>query len=230
MLFNINKSVNKINYVKYIVTNTKAILLSNKEQNIYNYFKNAYPNSFKYNGKRRPYLCKINFKNQIKYINAIYYYKTEDEIIQKILKLNKEYSKKDLTWFPSKGKINNKELIQKIHSLNLLYLGLLPNNWYKQINNIPKYNSEIKISQSLRQQIWVKYIGKKYETLCSCCNINIINCFTFECGHIVAHSKGGLCNINNLIPICGVCNKSMGNMNLNLFKNKYMLNMTSNKN
>ena len=36
----------------------------------------------------------------------------------------------------------------------------------------------------------------------------------FECGHIIPESKGGETNEDNLIPICGLCNKSMGTRNM----------------
>jgi hypothetical protein len=36
----------------------------------------------------------------------------------------------------------------------------------------------------------------------------------FEAGHIVAHSKGGLRVPENLRPVCGPCNKSMGNKDM----------------
>ena len=43
----------------------------------------------------------------------------------------------------------------------------------------------------------------------------------FECGHIVSVKEGGETNIENLLPICSSCNKSMGTENLMVFKKKY---------
>ena len=37
-----------------------------------------------------------------------------------------------------------------------------------------------------------------------------ISVFSFEVGHNIPESKGGKTTINNLIPICGDCNRSMG--------------------
>ena len=65
-----------------------------------------------------------------------------------------------------------------------------------------------------RQQVWCKYIGKIFEIECPICNINIINCFNFECGHIVPKSKGGSDEIENLRAICNICNKRMGTNNM----------------
>ena len=43
----------------------------------------------------------------------------------------------------------------------------------------------------------------------------------FDCGHIVAASEGGEDIVKNLVPICRLCNLSMGKENLNNFKNRY---------
>jgi 5-methylcytosine-specific restriction endonuclease McrA len=43
----------------------------------------------------------------------------------------------------------------------------------------------------------------------------------FEAGHIIAASNGGSDNLDNLLPICGLCNRSMGTQNLNEFKKMY---------
>ena len=39
----------------------------------------------------------------------------------------------------------------------------------------------------------------------------------FEIGHVTAFSEGGSDEIDNLRPICSLCNKSMGTKNLNVF-------------
>ena len=50
--------------------------------------------------------------------------------------------------------------------------------------------------------------------MCLCCNLNEISPFDFHTGHIIAKSKGGEMNKENLIPICHKCNLSMGNENM----------------
>ena len=68
------------------------------------------------------------------------------------------------------------------------------------------------IPYALRQQVWLKNIGEKFEGKCitNWCS-NKINVFNYECGHNIPKSKGGLLTINNLFPICRQCNSSMGN-------------------
>jgi hypothetical protein len=67
------------------------------------------------------------------------------------------------------------------------------------------------IPRALREQVWLNFIGKKFEYKClvTWCE-NIINVFNFEVGHNVPESKGGTLDISNLRPICGKCNRSMG--------------------
>lgn len=187
--------------------------------NTYSYFLEKYSNTFKYNGRRRPYLDNNKFIDNLNYIydNHKDIIITSENFIDLLLDLNLKYQQKDLNWFPSKGKVQNDSLINIIKKYNCLYFGMLPDNWYDHIIDIPEYNSEDKISQSLRQQVWTKYAKNKLEIKCICCNLNIINAFTFECGHIIASSKGGKCNIKNLVPICSLCNKSMGNINMKEF-------------
>lgn len=44
---------------------------------------------------------------------------------------------------------------------------------------------------------------------------------SFHCGHIIRQVNGGTSTIDNLIPLCVLCNLSMGKTNLDEFKEKY---------
>lgn len=72
--------------------------------------------------------------------------------------------------------------------------------------------SKQKIPKALREQLWLKRIGKKYESKCmtSWCT-NVISVFDFQCGHDIPESKGGATILENLYPICSRCNLSMSN-------------------
>jgi 5-methylcytosine-specific restriction endonuclease McrA len=78
------------------------------------------------------------------------------------------------------------------------------------------------IPRALREQVWIKYIGKKYNSKCYIhwCK-NDIDVFNFHIGHNIPESKGGDLTLENLRPICAQCNLSMGAMNMNQFMNKY---------
>jgi len=75
------------------------------------------------------------------------------------------------------------------------------------------------IPKALKCAVWEKYVGEDIgKILCMCCEITEITQMKFHCGHIIAEAMGGETNVNNLLPICESCNKSMGTKNLNDFK------------
>jgi 5-methylcytosine-specific restriction endonuclease McrA len=75
-----------------------------------------------------------------------------------------------------------------------------------------------RITASLRENVWILQNGRKFDSKCAVkwCN-TIITVFDFECGHNVAHTKGGATDISNLLPICSKCNKSMGTTSISEF-------------
>jgi 5-methylcytosine-specific restriction endonuclease McrA len=93
-------------------------------------------------------------------------------------------------------------------------------NFYKENYIKPKYKKET-IPKSLKIVVWNKYFGEATGKIkCPCCNITEITQLKFHCGHIIAEKNGGTLNIDNLMPICESCNKSMGTQNLHDFRKK----------
>jgi 5-methylcytosine-specific restriction endonuclease McrA len=70
-----------------------------------------------------------------------------------------------------------------------------------------------KIPQSLRESVWVTWCGEKFKHKCYVrwCE-TVLTPFSFEVGHNVPVSCGGCDSIDNLMPICSKCNKSMSNV------------------
>ena len=56
-----------------------------------------------------------------------------------------------------------------------------------------------------------------------CCSVEDISDTNFECGHIVSESAGGTVDIENLRPICGHCNRSIGKTNMEEFMTRYKI-------
>lgn len=77
------------------------------------------------------------------------------------------------------------------------------------------------IPATVRNSIWVKYIGTDTQPLCFCCGYESISKGNFECGHITSKKNGGKIHLDNLRPICSLCNKSMGSQNMEVFMKKY---------
>jgi len=76
------------------------------------------------------------------------------------------------------------------------------------------------IPKKIRDDLWIAYCGENYNSLCFVCS-DPISVKSFEAGHIIPASEGGSNNIDNLKPICGNCNKSMGVENMIQYKNRY---------
>lgn len=88
--------------------------------------------------------------------------------------------------------------------------------------SVGKIKKKTKIPQPLRILCWNTYIGEEVgKTKCPCCEIIYITPFTFNCGHVIADSRGGKTTIDNLRPICTGCNNSMGTKNMEDFKKEF---------
>lgn len=86
------------------------------------------------------------------------------------------------------------------------------------------------IPRAIRNLVWNNYIGeKKGMGICKCCKKKSITQMDFECGHIVSESNGGKTIVKNLIPICKLCNLSMGRSNMDEFIKKHGLNSRKKK-
>lgn len=79
-------------------------------------------------------------------------------------------------------------------------------------------NKKKSIPKTIKNNIWNTYIGReKGIGECYCC-FSEIDSKHFECGHVISESEGGEISVENLRPVCSLCNKSMGSTDMNLFK------------
>ena len=80
------------------------------------------------------------------------------------------------------------------------------------------------IPKHVRTIVWNHYIGEDIiKHKCLCCKKVTISNTTFDVGHVLSEKNGGSHEINNLRPICGACNHSMGTENMVEFVIKYGL-------
>lgn len=74
------------------------------------------------------------------------------------------------------------------------------------------------LPKKTRVKAWDLNIGEEFGIgecfTCGC----IIKQTDYECGHIISVKDGGSDNVDNLMPVCSQCNKSMGTMNMHHFK------------
>lgn len=88
-------------------------------------------------------------------------------------------------------------------------------------------NPQNKLSITIRRKAWNNWFSQQPaenktdlgEILCPCCEETYISAFQFEAGHKRSFKNGGTDEISNLIPICSTCNRSMGVMDYDTYKN-----------
>jgi 5-methylcytosine-specific restriction endonuclease McrA len=130
-----------------------------------------------------------------------------------------------------------KNLVQEVRSKNItFYLGLFRR--YEWIERILEYNtreyehqdhsirdiyiktSRKSIPKRIRNGVWDKHF-KELKGECFCCSREL-KFQDFECGHITPVSQGGSNDIDNLEPVCRMCNLDMGVMNLHSYKRLFL--------
>jgi len=85
----------------------------------------------------------------------------------------------------------------------------------------PEYKKKA-IPKPLRLAVWEKYFpGQMYGT-CPCCQKKMCFDSDYDCSHILAEKLGGETCIDNLVPACKTCNRSMGTKNLYEFQNMFI--------
>jgi 5-methylcytosine-specific restriction endonuclease McrA len=98
---------------------------------------------------------------------------------------------------------------------------ILELNFYMAKSNNAKKKQ---IPKKIRQLVWNEYIGEeKGVDVCFCCRHEKISQMNFQCGHVISEANGGKTNVENLRPICQLCNTSMGKVNMNVFINAFDL-------
>ena len=74
-----------------------------------------------------------------------------------------------------------------------------------------KNNKKKPIPKKIKQIVWNKHIGEEQGiSKCLCCECKTIFQMDSCCGHIISEYNGCEITIDNLIPICNLCNSSMG--------------------
>ena len=117
--------------------------------------------------------------------------------------IHKKYKKYKKNKKNKKNLYNNKTKIKGIKNTDLE----LNNNNIQQ-----SHNHKETIPKRIRELVWTTYNKDSFNHKCfvTWCDNNI-NVFNFQVGHDIPESKGGTLDIDNLKPICGNCNLSMGN-------------------
>jgi 5-methylcytosine-specific restriction endonuclease McrA len=117
-----------------------------------------------------------------------------------------------------RDRFNLEEKVEELQE-TIKELGSLPTKFKNLSKSIEDKPTCKPISKLLKQSVWDTYVGEDVTiTKCSFCNKTKILSDHFECGHIISNKNGGETIIDNLRPICELCNKSIGSQNMEDFK------------
>ena len=213
----------------------------NIPESVAQYFFDKYPTIWSKTNTtrvRRPHLNKNNFQESLGVLTDKLNIKNQSTLLKIVEDYNTKLSQWSFDRFPGYKSYKDPIKIEQKCKSSKIYLGLYTHksndygyDWVKSIIKeqsgvdikSPKKNKfKVKIPQSIRKQVWYKYIGLDVGSAkCICCNFNTISQLNFEAGHIVPQSKGGPNIINNLLPICSDCNRSMSNTHMEEYITKY---------
>jgi hypothetical protein len=88
--------------------------------------------------------------------------------------------------------------------------------------SVPIHVRRKNIPKHIKTMVWNIHMGvNNLEAKCFCCRAEKVDARNFQCGHVIAESKGGDLNLKNLRPICRPCNESMGTQSMNEFAKEY---------
>ena len=89
-------------------------------------------------------------------------------------------------------------------------------------NNEVAYKKE-QIPKCVKNSLWILFFNNLRVGLCQCCKREPITMSNFHAGHVIAERNGGKTSLENLRPICPMCNLSTGTQNMNDFIARYNL-------
>jgi 5-methylcytosine-specific restriction endonuclease McrA len=80
------------------------------------------------------------------------------------------------------------------------------------VTQITKLRAKQSISKSLRREVWLKYMGRKFTGKCfvDWCTNKLCCLDSWHVGHVIPESRFGKLTLDNLRPVCTQCNLSMG--------------------
>ncbi len=231
--YDYNKHLHTKKHIKNIqntdLTKKYEFLLSNftKKQDNDTLLKTKNKKQCKYCQK---YISYSNFSKHLRICNKYQLYHFTEITNEKTTYLTKELQRRENEIISLKIELDKRQKIIKNKDNSLINLTNKFNNIIVEQNKSKnnkkrKYTRHRKIPATVRNTIWKLHMGDENESKCCCCNIEPITKGNFECGHIISHVDGGKIQLDNLRPICGLCNKSMSTMNMIDFMKQYGYNI-----
>ena len=139
--------------------------------------------------------------------------KKVDEELQRIKSLKPDLKKK--TKEKEKEKDKDKEQKEELDP------GMIQNINQNTVETTITVTKRKAIPKAVKSTLWnIHFTENNAKGDCKVCSKEI-KITDFDAGHIIAVANGGSDNLDNLMPVCSLCNKSMGIQNLNEFKKLY---------
>lgn len=113
-----------------------------------------------------------------------------------------------------------KKFKKNLEALNNISSSIKYNHDINELRESDKVFGRPQITTQLRHKLWSNFWNNSMNGLCIVCG-EPITITDFVCGHIEAYSINQNSDISNLAPLCNLCNKSMGTMDIREFKRKY---------
>ncbi len=192
-------------------------------ESVANYYKQRYPDIW--SNSMRPRRPNINFNHFQEALGVLVdrmEIKTASEL-QIILDEHNDKLRRVI-----RTDVSEKQIIKCLESG--LYFGLYNHvsdeyryDWVREILNIDKAvvqapKTKRDIPKKIRSDAWKKYVGTDNgEVPCLCCRTTKITPFEFHAGHVISEANGGPTTVENIRPICGGCNLSMGTRDMREF-------------
>ncbi len=77
------------------------------------------------------------------------------------------------------------------------------------------------VSKVLRRKVWEKEFGLQHaNAICPLCQTQQISVWDFQCGHVISRKHNGETTLDNLRPICILCNMSMSSKDWYVFEHE----------
>jgi len=142
-----------------------------------------------------------------------------EKVYEAFVDVRPSLSKEEIVKFLlSKGYSKTAKMINDKQRYGITGLTLIDSDMISNVSTKRKT-----IPKAVKITLWNKFFGEdNAKGKCEVCQREI-KMTEFDAGHIIAVTNGGSDNLDNLAPVCGTCNKSMGTQNLQDFKTVYFL-------
>ena len=189
------------------------------------------------NRPKRPYMNKNHFQEALGYMIE----KLSIDDHNQIIRIIEDHNQRISHWNPDRIG-NMKQLKDPFRTIDICrnigcFLGLFVHSTeeyhYKWVLDIihMETGEEIKhkkkkqkraIPKIVKQNVWNTYVGNQIgSTKCLVCGETEILQSLFHAGHVISEFNGGRINVDNLRPICSLCNTCMGTRNMGDFVEEF---------